>query len=304
MSESKKFYFEANDDFREKHWLSRDVDDIKQFITSNPNDDYKFASPTINECLCLLNVDDIDFLKDSNTVIVEVLANKYTKDEFGNYTVTDIQNVEVYMDELLIERFNMDVTTNGVLNTGIYNTGNYNSGDNNLGSMNTGNNNNGYANSGHNNIGNENTGNKNFGNKNSGSYNIGSNCIGMYNNVAQNVIGYCNNTEYVIGCFNTEPAPVYMFNKPVYIDLNNWEYSSAFVELKNILVSFADVKTDSMTNDEAFQIMYERRQSNWDKLSENKKQVIYNLPNFDKDIFKQTTGIDVDKNTGLNAIEF
>ena len=32
----------------------------------------------------------------------------------------------------------------------------------------------------------------------------------------------------------------------------------------------------------------------WDGLSDRKKTIVMNLPNFDKDIFKEITGIDVE----------
>ena len=36
-----------------------------------------------------------------------------------------------------------------------------------------------------------------------------------------------------------------------------------------------------------------KRQEWWDKLNSDDKQEVLNLPNFDKDIFKDITGIDV-----------
>ena len=36
------------------------------------------------------------------------------------------------------------------------------------------------------------------------------------------------------------------------------------------------------------------RQMWWDGLSDRKKTIVMNLPNFDKDIFKEITGIDVE----------
>ena len=35
------------------------------------------------------------------------------------------------------------------------------------------------------------------------------------------------------------------------------------------------------------------RQMWWDGLSDSKKKIVMNLPNFDKDIFKEITGIEV-----------
>lgn len=41
----------------------------------------------------------------------------------------------------------------------------------------------------------------------------------------------------------------------------------------------------------------------WDGLSEHKKMVIENLPNFDSKLFRQCTGIDVGETTVLQNIE-
>ena len=37
------------------------------------------------------------------------------------------------------------------------------------------------------------------------------------------------------------------------------------------------------------------RQEWWDNLTEEKKDIVMSLPNFDKDIFKEITGIDVEE---------
>ena len=41
--------------------------------------------------------------------------------------------------------------------------------------------------------------------------------------------------------------------------------------------------------------MAEKRQQCWDKLSQKEKEIVMAIPNFDKAIFKETTGIDVDR---------
>jgi len=38
----------------------------------------------------------------------------------------------------------------------------------------------------------------------------------------------------------------------------------------------------------------EKNVQNWKKLSEKQKSIILSIPNFDKEIFKEITGIDVD----------
>jgi len=40
--------------------------------------------------------------------------------------------------------------------------------------------------------------------------------------------------------------------------------------------------------------MAEKRQQCWDRLSQKEKDIVMAIPNFDKAIFKETTGIDVE----------
>ena len=41
--------------------------------------------------------------------------------------------------------------------------------------------------------------------------------------------------------------------------------------------------------------MAKKNQKNWNKLSQKEKDIVMAIPNFDKAIFKEITGIDVDK---------
>ena len=44
-----------------------------------------------------------------------------------------------------------------------------------------------------------------------------------------------------------------------------------------------------------FTVTAEDRQKWWDSLSENNKQAVYDLPNFDAEKFKECTGIEVEE---------
>ena len=41
--------------------------------------------------------------------------------------------------------------------------------------------------------------------------------------------------------------------------------------------------------------IFEQQQQNWNQLSQEQKNIVMAIPNFDKEIFQQITGIDVDK---------
>ena len=166
---------------------------------------------------------------------------------------------------------------NGNCNSGNYNNGNcnigsYNSGHCNIGSGNSGNSNVGSCNSGNWNSGSRNSGNYNSGNCNSGNHNSGDCNIGNWNSGDWNKINYSN------GCFNTIEPKIKFFNKESNLTYEDWLLSDAKKILKEI-----------PTED------YKYAQDWWNRLEDTDKQIILDIPNFDREIFKEITGIDVSK---------
>ena len=166
-------------------------------------------------------------------------------------------------------------------NSGIYNNGNCNKGSCNDGSYNDGSYNNGSYNSGNGNSGNYNSGHHNNGNDNSGSYNNGCRNSGNYNNGNYNISDYSN------GCFNTKQTKMFLFNQLSNWTLEDWYNSKA----STILDVYVSVSLIEKTKEEIF----EQQQQNWNQLSQEQKNIVMAIPNFDKEIFKEITGIDVDK---------
>ena len=134
-----------------------------------------------------------------------------------------------------------------------------------------------------------NTGNRNTGNRNTGDWNT---------------------TIFSAGCFNTELPKMMLFNKPSEWTLNDWWGSSARYILSDAPVEIDVVEwicSDNMTAEEKeahpehktaggyLRVTHEapNRQEWWDKLSETDKQTVMALPNFDAEIFKRCTGIEV-----------
>ena len=212
----------------------------------------------------------------------------------------------------------------GDKNSGNWNSGNWNSGDNNSGNCNTGNKNSGNWNSGNfnsgdNNSGNCNTGNWNSGNKNSGNWNSGD------NNSGDNNSGNCNTGDYNSGnwnsgdwnkcnfsngCFNTVESHIYLFNKPSEWTYWDWRNSMAYVilsRMQNNLLEY--VIWEDMTDEEKNSYpeaeitggylkklnKFECNINWWHNLSDEEKAVITAIPNFDKEIFKEITGVDIDE---------
>ena len=182
----------------------------------------------------------------------------------------------------------------GRSNTGFWNTGDWNTGDGNTGDWNTGYRNTGYRNTGDWNTGDGNTGDGNTGNRNTGDWNSGS-------------FNTCNHSA---GMFNTKEQPLYLFNKPT--DFTWEEFKNIFPNEYNLLFYSSFPLTEwveeeymsdkekeenpsykttggylkKRTYHEAWQIM-------WDSWTKEQRESIKKLPNFDKDIFKEITGIEV-----------
>ena len=190
---------------------------------------------------------------------------------------------EILGDELNIMRG----FTNG--NTGIFNSGNWNSGKRNDGDCNSGNWNSGTWNSGNRNSGNCNSGDGNSGNYNSGDWNS------------------CNHSS---GCFNVKSNKIYFFDKPSNWTYQDWSLSAAKRTMdcapgNLVWVEFAQMTDKEKESYPAAKVTggYFRKAPDdelaiirnewWARLSPDEKDEILKLPNFDKEIFKEITLIDV-----------
>ena len=196
----------------------------------------------------------------------------------------------------------------GDCNSGDWNSGNRNSSNCNSGNCNSGNCNSGNWNSGDWNSGNCNSGNRNSGNRNSGDWNSGDWNSGNCNSGNWNS-GDWNKTSFSNGCFNTVSPKIYMFNKPTDWTLERWLNCRARYLLNQIDdCPLEYVWFDSMTDEEKAAHPeaettggYLKELDNsecaviwWRSLNQRQKNVIMAIPNFDKAIFKEITGIDVD----------
>jgi hypothetical protein len=180
-------------------------------------------------------------------------------------------------------------TNTGNRNTGDYNTGNWNTGDRNTGGWNTGGYNTGYYN----------TGGYNTGNRNTGDYNTGN----------------WNTCSYSTGFFNTQKQPLYMFNKLVEgvsredidtylnIPLTEWILPENMTDKEkgeNPSWESCEGYLKERTFEEACKIA-------WEKADKKTKDKFLNLPNFDPEIFKEITGIDVtskEETINIDGVEY
>ena len=187
----------------------------------------------------------------------------------------------------------LDLVNTGKDNTGKSNTGNWNTGDRNTGNWNTGN-----RNTGDWNTGDWNTGNRNTGNRNTGDWNTGNRNTGDWNSV-----------DFSTGCFNTKEEKIRLFNKRSKWTYRDWRCSSA----RDLMCDCPCIKTvwiseKYMTDSEkeenptwectggylkTVEATDKDKQEWWDNLDDEEREEVMSIPNFDKEIFKEITGIEV-----------
>lgn len=172
----------------------------------------------------------------------------------------------------------------GNSNTGYSNTGDRNSGDGNSGDRNTGNCNTGYQNAGDCNSGNSNAGDRNSGNSNAGNWNTGDRNAGNWNagnwNIGDGNSGSWNTGNCNAGFFNAASPDILVFNKPC-----KWEDWIAAKKPDFIFFDIAGNYKASWRNA-------------YDSASAEDKLLLVKLPNFDREVFQEISGIMVDENTG------
>ena len=238
------------------------------------------------------------FDPDNKVAEVEALGDIDTNNDDSKCSTNKIHIIREITWQEVLDLVNLGKACTGLCNSGNRNSGNRNSGDCNSGDCNSGDCNSGDCNSGNRNSGDWNSGDCNSGDCNSGDCNSGNRNSGDWNK-----------TCFSNGCFNTESPKIFLFNKPSDWTYQDWLNSDARYILmdcpSNVL---AWVWDDDMTDEEKEQhpeysvtggflkhIEKETgRQMWWDGLSDRQKDIVMQLPNFDKNIFKEITGITVE----------
>ena len=211
--------------------------------------------------------------------VAEVIAYADRTVEDGDKCATNYLEIvrEISWQEIL------EIVNTGKGCTGLCNSGNRNSGDWNSGDCNSGNRNSGDCNSGD-----CNSGDCNSGDCNSGDW---------------------NKCSFSNGCFNTVEPKIYLFNKPSDWTYRDWLNSDARYLLNQIPGDVLEyVWFEDMTDEEKAAHPeakttggYLKQLDNsecgsiwWRGLNDYEKSIIKAIPNFDKEIFKEITGVDVD----------
>jgi len=187
-----------------------------------------------------------------------------------------------------------DVNESGTVDT---NTGNCNTGDWNAGDRNTGDWNAGDRNTGDRNAGNRNTGGCNTGDRNTGGCNTGNRNTGGWNT-----------TNYSTGFFNTEEKDIFIFNKKTTINRCDIQFPDfCYIRLTSWISIIHMTEKERAENPEyktagGYLKRYEYKEAfrnSWDNAPLDDRKKILLVPNFDNEIFKEITGIDVNKELNL-----
>ena len=244
-----------------------------------------------------------DFNPDNH--VAEVAAYGEVVEEGDKCATNKLEIIREIPWAELLEMVNTGKGCAGLCNSGNRNSGNRNSGNRNSGNRNSGNRNSGDWNSGDWNSGNRNSGDWNSGDCNSGNRNSGNRNSGNRNS------GDWNNTNFSNGCFNTVEPTIHLFNKPSSWTYRDWLNSEARYLMNQIQGDILEwVYLSDMTDEEKAAHPeaettggYLKELDNsecavicWRSLNQRQKDVIMAIPNFDKAIFKEITGIDVDAN--------
>ena len=143
-----------------------------------------------------------------------------------------------------------------------------------------------------------NTGKDNIGRGNTGDWNTGDRNTGDWNSV-----------DFSTGCFNTKEEKIRLFNKRSKWTYRDWRCSSA----RDLMCDCPCIKTvwiseKYMTDSEkeenptwectggylkTVEATDKDKQEWWDNLDDEEREEVMSLPNFDKEIFKKITGIEV-----------
>ena len=205
------------------------------------------------------------------------------------------------------EKSNTSLSSSGYCNSGDCNSGNCNSGDRNSGNRNSGDRNSGNCNSGGRNSGNRNSGYWNSGYCNSGNCNSGGRNSGDRNSGYWNS-GYCNSGNWNSGIFCTAKTPtIRIFDKDSNWTIDDWLYSDAKDVMDQCPYPYSDfIPAEKMSDAEkdnhpehktiggyvkVISVTQEDKQKWWDELTDEERQSVLDLPNFDSNKFYECTGI-------------
>ena len=223
-------------------------------------------------CWELNNINEFYSLSNSVICQVEIIGDILNDTDMKKSCTNKIKISKLLTKEEVLKISNSGVDNSGFINSGDRNSGNWNSGDWNSGNWNSGN--------------------MNSGNMNSGDWNTGDGNTGNWNN-----------TNYNNGFFNTIDIKVSIFNMLSNfsnMQFKDTKYYNALTECYPILTGWIYYTQDEKNNDKAKELIggylkkYDYKEAHkiwWGKLSNESKEIIKSIPNFNAKIFEEITGI-------------
>ena len=270
----------------------------KTYKKDTPKEELKCCTNKVfHFCRDLYAIEKESNYKLDKSRLFEIISGDFIRDRdnYGTNSITILREIEG--DEKL------ELINSGYRNSGYRNSGNCNSGYCNSGYRNSGNRNSGDWNSGYRNSGDRNSGYWNSGDCNSGYWNSGDWNSGDWNS------GYWNSGNRNSGFFNSDEPCVRMFNKMTnykvkdikipswcYFDLTVWvSHDTASEEERQehkaeIEICGGFLKT--INYKDAWRIA-------WNKASIEERKELFDLPNWDNQVFKEITGIDAENEIRL-----
>ena len=297
-------------------WRCRDFQYKVGCTYKMPSDEIAICHNGFHFCEKLINC--FDFYRLSECVkIAEVEAFGRVITENDKSVTNEIRIIREIPFEEALSIINFGSHCEGRGNNGDYNLGDYNNGYHNVGSANIGSWNVGNRNLGDYNYGDGNVGCKNYGSGNVGDYNVGSNNSGCWNLGSNNSVCW-NLGNNNAGFFNIGDSLSTFFNKPAklrvkeysslpgirvldgYFSGNQWVFNSSMTDVEK--ESHPSYKiTGGYLRVVDFKTACEEL---WNGMGLTAKKYVLILPNFDPDIFKKITSINVFENDRLGLEEW
>ena len=173
----------------------------------------------------------------------------------------------------------------GNCSTGYRSTGDWSTGDWSTGNCSTGNRSTGYRSTGDWSTGNRSTGNCSTGNRSTGDWSISSYSTGHFSTVDYSGFGSFNK-ECTKKEWDSATIPTFLC-----LDLTEWISSNNMTDQEK-----NNNQSHQFTGGYLKEYTYKEAWANaWKKATDEDKELLYKLPNFDKDVFKEISGIDIDK---------
>ena len=280
----------------------------KTYTKDTPKEELECCTDKVfHFCRDLYAIERESDYKLTKSRLFEVISGDFVRDgdKYGTNSLTILREIKGKEKMNLINSGdrNSGNRNSGNRNSGDFNSGNRNSGDFNSGDFNSGNWNSGNFNSGDCNSGNRNSGDCNSGNRNSGDFNSGDRNSGNFNSGNWNS-GNCNS-----GFFNSDEPCIRMFNKMTNykredVKIPSWCYFNMTVWVSHDTAT-EEEKTEHKTEIEICggflkTINYKDAwRIAWNKASIEERKELFDLPNWDNQVFKEITGIDAENEIRL-----